>query len=324
VKSVSQSVPAVEARGVSRAFGAKLALQEIDLTVSAGQIHALLGPNGAGKTTLLRILTGLVHPNAGSVHVLGHDAVRDTNFVRRHVGLIPSGDRSFYLRLSGLENLLFFARMHSMRKREAIARALDVLEDVGLSEAAKVPVGNYSHGMHKRLSVARALLTEPALMLVDEATHDLDPEGARRVRDLIAKLAAKGTGVLWTTQRVDEIRSFADEVTLLDRGRIRFTGSIPALMAMSTPRRYLVGLRNGGLVGAELERRVGVVLGEVATVASTGTASAEHYVLSLADGALIGDAIAALAGAEVSVFACREEKSEIEEAFLTLTDGAST
>jgi ABC-2 type transport system ATP-binding protein len=213
--------------------------------------------------------------------------------------------------------------MHAMRKKEAISRALEAIEDVGLTDAAKVPVGNYSHGMHKRLSVARALLTEPALLLVDEATHDLDPEGARRVRDLITALAAKGTGVLWTTQRVDEIRGFADEVTLLDHGRVRFTGSIPALMAMSTPRRYLVGLRNGGLVGPELEQRLGLVLGDVATVAPTG-GSAEHYVLSLAEGALIGDAIAALAEAEVSVFACREEKSEIEEAFLTLTDGRPT
>ncbi|MEA2492957.1 MAG: type transport system ATP-binding protein, partial [Thermoleophilaceae bacterium] len=227
----SQSISAVDVRGVSRAFGSKLALQGVELRVAPGEIHALLGPNGAGKTTLLRLLTGLVHPTSGSVHVLGRDVARDTDFLRHRVALIPSGDRSFYLRLSGLENLLFFARMHAVRKRDAITRAMAVLDDVGLLDAAKVPVGQYSHGMHKRLSVARALLMGPSLLLVDEATHDLDPEGARRVRGLITKLADQGTGVLWTTQRVDEIRGFADEVTLLDHGQVLFSGSIPALMA---------------------------------------------------------------------------------------------
>jgi ABC-2 type transport system ATP-binding protein len=164
---------AVEVRGLVRRFGEREALKGVDLTARTGEIHALLGPNGAGKTTLLRVLTGLVDPSEGSVRILGADG--RGRAARGRVGLVPAGDRSFYLRISGTENLLFFARLHGMRKRAAVARAREVLEDVGLTEAAGRPVGGWSHGMQKRLSVARALLTSPPVLLVDEATHDLDP-----------------------------------------------------------------------------------------------------------------------------------------------------
>ncbi len=166
-----------------------------------GSCTLLLEPNGAGKTTLTRGLCGLVDPDARTVETAGT------------VGLVPSGDRTFYLRISGLENPIFFGRLHGMRLRAARDRA-QVLDAVGLAEAANVAVGRYSHGMQKRLSVARTLLANPSVLLVDEATHDLDPEGARRVRSPVGTLAERGTAVLWTTQRVEGIRDFAHAVTL--------------------------------------------------------------------------------------------------------------
>jgi ABC-2 type transport system ATP-binding protein len=222
---------AVEVRGLHRRFERSIALDGVDFTVRAGEIHALLGPNGAGKTTLLRTISGLVAPTEGSVHVLGADANSGTRARRGHVGLVPSGDRTFYLRISGLENLVFFARLQGLRRRRAIARAHEVLTAVGLTDAAHQRVGTYSHGMQKRLSIARALLTEPGVLLVDEATHDLDPEGAQRVRALVAERAATGTAVIWATQRIDEIGGFAKRVTLLSAGRVRFAGSVDELLA---------------------------------------------------------------------------------------------
>jgi ABC-2 type transport system ATP-binding protein len=224
-------VPALEVRGLRRRFDRRWALDGVDLVVPAGEIHALLGPNGAGKTTLLRTIGGLVAPTEGSVSVLGLDVTAASRTRRGHVGLVPSGDRTFYLRISGLENLVFFARLQGLPRRKAVARAQEVLAAVGLADAARRRVATYSHGMQKRLSIARALLTEPGVLLVDEATHDLDPEGAERVRSLVVERAAAGSAVVWATQRVEEISGFANCVTLLSAGQVRFTGSVGELLA---------------------------------------------------------------------------------------------
>ena len=309
---------AIEAAGVTRRFDAKLALEDVSLRVRPGEIGALLGPNGAGKTTLLRVLCGLLDPHVGEVRVLGFDARRSPRDLRRRIGLVPSGDRSFYLRISGLENLVFFARLHGLTRRRAAARARELFAQVGLAGAERQRVATYSHGMQKRLSVARALLMSPDVLLIDEATHDLDPEGARQVRELVANLAAQGSAVLWATQRLDEIRSFADSVTLLRQGRVRFSGSVPELMAHALPRRYLLRVRNGSLSGGELEPVLQRALGRVGTIAAAAD-SGDDFVLALEDDTILGDALRSLLAADVQIYACREEQSQVEEAFIRLT-----
>jgi ABC-2 type transport system ATP-binding protein len=261
-------------------------------------------------------------PTSGWVRVLGQEVERRNREARGLVGLVPSGDRSFYLRLSGLENLAFFARLNGLRRRPAFARATELLEHVGLADAAKGPVGTYSHGMQKRLSVARALLTDPAVLLVDEATHDLDPEGARRVRALVADCAARGAAVIWATQRLDEIRGFADHVTLLAEGRVRFAGTVPGLLEHSTPRRYVLQLRNGRLTAGHLAAKSREALGVLGSVEPAGGDDAEHFLLMLHQHALLGSAFVALAAAGIDVIACREDRSDIEEAFVALTEEA--
>jgi ABC-2 type transport system ATP-binding protein len=310
--------PGIEAHDLTRRFRETAALAGVSLSVAPGEIHALLGPNGAGKTTLVRILSGVIAPSAGSVSVAGLNAARNPTELRSLIGIVPSGDRSFYLRISGVENLVFFARMHGLRRKAAERRALEVLEHVGLTGAGRTRVGEYSHGMQKRLSVARALLTEPRVLLVDEATHDLDPEGSRRVQGLVADAAAGGAAILWATQRLEEIRGFARTVTLIDRGRVRFQGSVPRLLEHSVPRRYVLRLRNGrpGELALEDAQRA---LGRAARITPPLEPGSEHHVVALSERAVLGDAIAALAGAGIQVLACRQERSEIEEAFLALT-----
>src|SRR5262249_54285656 len=190
----------LDARDITRSFGAKTVLTGVDLRVGAGRISALLGPNGAGKTTFLRIVTGLLLPGSGSVTVAGIDVAADPMAARRHIGVVPSGDRTFYMRITGIENLAFFGRLYGLSRRHALERAEARLGDVGLSDAGGQRVGLYSHGMQKRLSMARALLMSPELLVVDEATDGLDPEGARRVQDLVRSIADGGTAVIWTTQ----------------------------------------------------------------------------------------------------------------------------
>jgi ABC-2 type transport system ATP-binding protein len=310
----------IDVSGLRRTFGLNPALASVSLMVGRGEIHALLGPNGAGKSTLLRILCGLVEPTAGTGQILGRPprALRRRD-VRKLIGLVPSGDRSFYQRLSGLENLVFFGRMHGLGRQEALKRAESGLASVGLTDAGTRPVGTYSHGMQKRLSVARALLTDPALLLVDEATHDLDPEGARRVQELVAQAAAAGAAVVWATQRLDEIRSFANAVTLLDGGEVRFAGTVPQLMALCEPRRYILRLRAVSPSEDSLLERAGAVLDGAGTITRKDALDSDHYLLQLHEGSVLGDALTALIGGGVEVRGCSEERSEIETSFLLLT-----
>ncbi len=306
--------PVLVADAIVREFDGSRALDGVSMRIRPGEIHALLGPNGAGKTTLLRIAAGLMEATSGETRISGRD-VDASRATRRSIGLVPSGDRTFYLRLSGVENLIFFGRLHGLRLRSARQRAHEVLEFVDLTASAKKRVGEYSHGMQKRLSVARALLTQPALMLVDEATHDLDPHGARLVRDLVAGLARRGVAVAWATQRLEEIRGFADSVTVLDAGRVRFSGTVPELIAQTDSRSYLVWLQNGSEALAA-EALVGAV-GRHAALRETRDPG--HFLLTLAPGAVLGDVFAALAAEDVQILSCREARSEIEEAFLQLT-----
>jgi ABC-type multidrug transport system ATPase subunit len=321
VHEVRARASTVEARHVCRCFGAKVALDAVSFVARAGEIHALIGPNGAGKTTLLRIISGLLHPDSGAVSVSGLDPRKNPPALRRQVGLVPAGDRSLYLRISGLENLVFFGRLHGLRRKAALARAREVLRFVGLEDAAHVRAGVYSHGMQKRLLVARALLTDPAVLLIDEATHDLDPEAALRVRELVRDAADQGATVIWTTQRIDEIRAFADRVTLLDRGRVGFAGTVAGLMAHGFPRRYLIQVRNGHPGRPVLRGALAQAVAGSAAVENTAEGG-DHYLLALNDDAVLGDVLAAVAAADIRLLTCREERSEVEEAFLALTSGS--
>ena len=290
-------------------FGDKTALDGVDLAIAPGEIHALLGPNGAGKTTLIRALCGLVTPQQGTVSTNGR------------VGLVPSGDRSFYLRISALENLIFFARLHGLRLRQARVRAREALDAVGLTDVANRPVGRCSHGMQKRLAVARAVLVSPEVLLVDEATHDLDPEGARRIRDLIARRADEGTAVLWTTQRVDEVPDFAHSTTMLVQGGVVFSGSPAELAARASAGRYLVQVRTSDTGASPSLAAVQLATGREAAILPTNDAG--YFLLVPRDPSGLGVAVSRLVGGGFAVMGCRQAHSEMEEAFLVLTGAAA-
>lgn len=312
--------PRIIVHEVSRRFAATMALQGVSLNVDPGEIRALLGPNGAGKTTLLRILAGLTTPSAGSAHVMGHAVASGSRTMRSQIGFVPAGDRTLYMRISGLENLIFFARLYGVGLREATARAWELLEQVHLLDAARLPVGRYSHGMRKLLSVARGLLTEPPVLLLDEATLSLDPEGAQRIRHLVVRAARNGAAVLWATQRLDEIREFADTVTLLSAGQVRFSGTVGELIAEAELRTFLIRVRNTAAYGgAPWEPGLRKAIGNRGAITDDGSSQLDQYVLTLADGEVLSDAIAALSAAHFQVLTCQPVRPELEVAFLQLT-----
>jgi ABC-2 type transport system ATP-binding protein len=318
--SADTDAAAVELEGVWRRFKRREALRGVDLSAEPGEIRALLGPNGAGKTTLVRILSGVVDPDRGNVRFFGIPRERlPHRLSTKLIGLAPSADRSFYLRISALENLVFFGRLYGMRRRAAAKRAAEVLEVVGLGRDARVSVNAYSAGMQKRLAVARALLMQPPILLLDEATHDLDPAGARTVQDLVAGERDRGATVVWTTQRLDEIRDFADSVTVIDRGVVRFDGSVPDLLARAFTRSYLVHLARRGDDAEDLSTELTPVLGNVAQILRHAGSGDGHYGLLLAEGVPLGEALRRIMDLGVEVISCRERRSQVEEAFLQLT-----
>ena len=316
--TTSPAAQTIQAKQLTRTFGRVVALRGVSLQARAGETVALLGPNGAGKTTLLRILTGLIDPDDGDVRLLGK-APRDIHRGSLPFGFLPSGDRTFYLRISGLENLIFFGRLHGLSRRVATLRARECLHDVGLTGAAKRPVRTYSHGMQKRLSLARALLARPPILFADEPTHDLDPRAASEVRELVAGIALQGTTVLWATQRIDEIRGFAQRAIVLDHGTVRFSGPVSELMAFTIEQRFLLNLRSERRAGKDLEELADLALGDVGSIRSSSPESS-WYLLQLSGEATLGAAIERLLDARVEVLACTQERSEIEGAFLALTE----
>ncbi|MFF8865475.1 ATP-binding cassette domain-containing protein [Streptomyces sp. NPDC015139] len=220
---------AVLSQGLEKRFGAVHALRGLDLAVAEGTVCGLLGPNGAGKTTAVRLLTTLLRPDAGSARIAGHDLVREAPAVRRRIavtGQYASVDGD----LTGRENLRLFARLH--RVRGPAARADELLERFGLTEAADRRASVYSGGMRRRLDLAASLIRRPEVLFLDEPTTGLDPAGRTRIQEAVRELRADGTTVLLTTQYLEEADRLSDTVALMGRGRIAHTGSPAHLKAL--------------------------------------------------------------------------------------------
>ncbi len=202
------------------------ALDGLDLEVGRGRVFCLLGPNGAGKTTLLKILATLVLPDGGRALVEGHDVAREPGRAKAAAGFAVGDERSFYWRLTGRQNLEFFAALYGLRGGARDRRVSELLRLAGLDEAADLRFNGYSTGMRQMLAFARALLADASILLVDEPTRSLDPQAADRVRSFLrGELAGRqGKTVLWATHDLGEAADFADDIAVISRGRIRLTG----------------------------------------------------------------------------------------------------
>ena len=226
----SRSDLAIEASGLVKTFGETRAVAGVDLAVRPGMVYGLLGPNGAGKTTTIRMLATLLHPDDGIARVFGHDVVREADEVRSRVSLtgqFASVDED----LTGFENLVLLARLLGHSRAQAKARAGELLDAFGLSEAANRQVKNYSGGMQRRLDIAASIVVTPDLMFLDEPTAGLDPRSRHQVWEIVRALVAGGTTVLLTTQYLDEADQLADRIAVIDRGKVIAEGTSGELKA---------------------------------------------------------------------------------------------
>jgi ABC-2 type transport system ATP-binding protein len=221
--------PAIEARALSKRFGAILALDRLDLIVPHGSVFGLLGPNGAGKTTTIRILTGLARPTSGGASVAGVEVGLDVPGLHRRVGYLDQDPR-FYGWMKGRELLELVGRLHGLAGQALRSRVGEMLARTGLVGAAERRIGGYSGGMRQRLGIAQALLHRPDILFLDEPVSSLDPEGRRDLLELIAGLRGEAT-VVFSTHVLADVERICDRVAILDRGRRVTEGPLEELLA---------------------------------------------------------------------------------------------
>lgn len=210
-----------------------IALDGVSFDVRAGEICAVVGPNGAGKSTMFRILTGLITPTAGQAVVMGHDATTQSAQVRKLVGFMPSEDRTLWLRHTCWENLVFHGRLRGLSSKQLRARVSQVLELVGLTNAVDRAGFALSSGMRARLQLARALLHQPKVLILDEPTGALDPVGAYEFLEIIKQLAAEeDQAVLISSHRLEEIEALEHNIVLLDRGKVVYAGDLESMRSI--------------------------------------------------------------------------------------------
>ncbi|MFC9876396.1 ATP-binding cassette domain-containing protein [Nocardia salmonicida] len=214
--------------GLRKKYGAKQALDGLDLAVRAGTVHAVLGPNGAGKTTAVRIMSTLLRPEAGRVEVAGIDVRTRAEEVRSRIGLLGQS-AAVDEELSGRQNLEMFGRLYHLGARRAGIRADELLARFGLSDTGKKAVKQYSGGMRRRLDLAASLISEPEVLFLDEPTTGLDPRGRAEVWSSVRSLVDGGTTVLLTTQYLEEADQLADQISVIDHGKVIAEGTADQL-----------------------------------------------------------------------------------------------
>ncbi|MBT3322006.1 MAG: ABC transporter ATP-binding protein [Anaerolineae bacterium] len=218
----------IQTENLGKKFNDFWAVDNIQLDVKAGKILALLGQNGAGKTTTIRMLTGLLRPSRGWARVNGHDVVKEASQVRSSVGVLTE-QHGLYLRMTAVEYLDFFGKIYRLDADLRKKRSDYLLEYFGLAEVAKERIGKYSKGMKQKLALARTLIHEPPVLLLDEPTSAMDPESARLVRDEIASLRSSKRAIVICTHNLAEAEMLADEIAIIYRGKIRLKGTLDAL-----------------------------------------------------------------------------------------------
>lgn len=223
----------IEAEGLTKYFEDFLAVDQISLKVDPGSVVAILGPNGAGKTTTVRMLTGILKPSSGWAKIAGYDVVTQTAEVRASVGVLTE-QHGLYERMKGLDYLDFFGQVYHLPPQVRKQRALQLMERFGLGNALDKRLGQYSKGMKQKLALVRAMLHDPAVLLLDEPTSAMDPQSAKQVRDAIAELRQDERTVVLTTHNLPEAALLADKIGIIRNGRIIAFGSFEELAQVFT------------------------------------------------------------------------------------------
>ncbi len=311
VRPTTNSTAGISATGLGKRFGDFWALRNVDLDVPEGGVLGLLGHNGAGKTTALRILTTLSKPTEGSARVAGHDVVADPGAVRSNIGVAGQAATVDGL-LTAQANLEMLGRLYHLSPKAARARAIELLERVGLADEAGKRVDRFSGGMRRRVDLAASLVSAPSVLILDEPTTGLDPASRQELWELLRELVANGTTLLLTTQYLEEADRLADQIVVLDHGRVAAAGTPASLKAQVGGERLEVTL-----AGAD-----GIDAATAAIAAHTdGPAAIDGAVLTvpLHAGTRLIEVVRALDVSDIDVLDVRRREPTLDDVFLTLT-----
>jgi ABC-2 type transport system ATP-binding protein len=312
--TLESSRPAISAVGLVKNFGKTRALDGFDLEVAAGTVFGLLGPNGAGKTTAVRIFTTLLEPDSGRAEVAGLDCVRDAHRLRSQIGLAGQYAAVDEL-LTGRENLEMVGRLYRLPRARARARAIDLLEQFGLSDAANRPARTYSGGMRRRLDLAASLIVTPPVLFLDEPTTGLDPRSRLSMWDLLEKLREGGTTLLLTTQYLEEADYLADRIAVIDRGRTIAVGTADELKLQVGGERIELTLARGSDLDAAASALAPHVDGSVRIEAES-----RHLSAASANGARrLVDVVRDFDAAGIGIEDLAVRRPTLDDVFLTLT-----
>lgn len=307
---------AIETHGLAKRFGATEALTGVDLAVPVGAVYGLLGPNGAGKTTLIRILSTLLRPDAGSARVFGHDVTSDAEVVRGRISLTGQF-ASLDDDLTALENLRLIGWLRGYSRAHAKTRAGELLEAFGLAAASGRLAKSLSGGMRRRLDLAISLLTRPQLIFLDEPTTGLDPHSRNDVWEMIRGVVVEGTTVLLTTQYLEEADELADQVAVIDHGRVIAeggTGELKAAVGAGALRLKLLEARQR----PQAQRLLAAALKATVELRPDPAALSVSLPADTAGGA-VAVALAALARSGIEVVEFSLGQPSLDEVFLSLT-----
>ncbi len=313
-----RDIPAIEAVGLVKTFGTTRALDGLELSVPAGGILGMLGPNGAGKTTAVRVLATLLRPDAGHARVLGADVVSQGDLVRERIGLTGQyAALDDYL--TGRANLVMIGQLGRLTRRQALARAGELLDRFDLSQAAGRAVKTYSGGMRRRLDLAAGLIGRPEVLFLDEPTTGLDPRSRSVMWEIIRELAADGTTLLLTTQYLDEADQLADQIVVVDAGRVIAAGTPDELKVRAGDDRLVL------VLPASADRAAAqAVLKEYAAGPVQADAALPQLTAQVTrrDG-ITTEVVRALDAAGVEVTSVTVQRPTLDDVFLTLTGGAA-
>ncbi|MEH6991604.1 ATP-binding cassette domain-containing protein [Neobacillus drentensis] len=304
---------AVEAHGLVKTFGDNRAVDGVDLNVRAGAIYGVLGPNGAGKTTTIRMLATLLRPDAGSARIFGYDVVKEPQIVRQLIGVTgqyASVDES----LSATENLIIFSSLLGLSRKEARSKAAELLEEFGLTEAAKRPLKNFSGGMRRRLDLAASLIAQPPLIFLDEPTTGLDPRTRNQMWDTIRRLVKSGSTVLLTTQYLQEADELADRIAVIDHGRVIAEGTVNELKESVGHSSLHLNIQHSQDIS-----NARIIVERVLRVQTAVSSEGGRITAPMADADRVTDLLIALREAGIQLTEFSVQKPTLDEVFLTIT-----